>query len=133
MLHEWALAEAVATAALEAANREGLSRVTEVILKVGELQGIELEILDFAFSQLRRGKLENARFKTVVTKARFQCRVCGHQWNMDRRGLDENVTEAIHFVPEVAHAYLRCPSCESPDFEIVEGRNFWLQCVKGVR
>lgn len=133
MLHEWALAEAVTTAALEAANKEGLGRVTEVFLKVGELQGIELEIMEFALSQLRRGKLENAEFKTVVVKAKLRCRVCGLEWVLDKTKLDENVAEAIHFIPEVAHAYFRCPSCESPDFEVVEGRGVRLQVVKGTR
>ena len=131
-MHEWALAEAVIATALEVAAKEGLNRVTEVVLKVGELQGIELEILEFAFSQLKRGKLENANFKTVMAKAEFQCRVCSHRWVLDKQKLDENAAEAIHFIPEVAHAYLRCPRCESPDFEFVEGRGVWLQTVRGV-
>jgi len=59
MLHEWALAEAVTTAALEAANKEGLGRVTEVFLKVGELQGIELEIMEFALSAQERQAREH--------------------------------------------------------------------------
>lgn len=132
-LHEWALAEAVIASALGVADKEGMNRVTEVVLKVGELQGIELEILEFAFSQLKRGKLENAEFKTGMAKAEFQCRVCGHKWVLDKQKLDENVAEAIHFLPEIAHAYLRCPGCESPDFEVVEGRGIWLQTVRGVR
>ena len=133
MLHEWALAESVITAALEVADTESLNRVTEVVLKVGELQGIELEILEFALSQLKRGKLENAKFKTMVVKGELRCRACGHKWDLDRGKLDESVAEAIHFVPEVAHAYLRCPRCKSPDFEVVEGRGVWLQTIKGMR
>ena len=132
-MHEWALAESVIIAALEVADTEGLNRVTEVFLKVGELQGIELEILEFALSQLKRGKLENAKFKTAVVKGELRCRVCGHKWDLDRGRLDESVAEAIHFVPEVAHAYLRCPRCKSPDFEVVEGRGVWLQTIKGMR
>ena len=132
-MHEWALAESVITAALEVADTESLNRVTEVVLKVGELQGIELEILEFALSQLKRGKLENAKFKTMVVKGELRCRVCGHKWDLDRERLDESVAEAIHFVPEVAHAYFRCPRCKSPDFEVVEGRGIWLQTIKGMR
>jgi Zn finger protein HypA/HybF involved in hydrogenase expression len=45
------------------------------------------------------------------------------------RDLDEAQSEAIHFIPELAHTYLRCPACASPDFEVVRGRGVWLAQV----
>lgn len=84
-------------------------------------------------SQLKRGKLEKTEFKMEMAKTRFQCRVCSHKWELDRIGLDEDTAEAIHFLPEVAHVYMRCPRCESPDFQIVEGRGIWLESVRGAR
>ena len=83
-MHEWALAEAVIASALGVADKEGLNRVTEVVLKVGELQEIELEILEFAFSQLLRGKLEIAEFKTGMAKAEFQCYRILHLFNFGK-------------------------------------------------
>jgi hydrogenase nickel incorporation protein HypA/HybF len=132
-LHEWALAEAVTFAASEVAEKEGLKQVSEVIVKVGELQGVELEILDFAISQLRSGKFRNAKFRIESIKPRLKCRVCEHEWILDREKLDESTAEAIHFVPEVAHTYIKCPKCGSPDFEILKGRGVWLQSIKGDR
>jgi hydrogenase nickel incorporation protein HypA/HybF len=132
-LHEWALAEAVTFAASEVAEKEGLKQVSEVIVKVGELQGVELEILDLAISQLRSGKFRNAKFRIESIKPRLKCRVCEHEWILDREKLDESTAEAIHFVPEVAHTYIKCPKCGSPDFEILKGRGVWLQSIKGDR
>jgi len=132
-LHEWALAEAVISAASEVAEKEGLKQVSEVIIKVGELQGLELDILDFAFSQLKSGKLKNAKFRMDSVKPRLKCKVCEHEWILSREKLDENTAEAIHFIPEVAHTYIKCPKCGSPDFEILEGRGVWLQTIKGER
>jgi hydrogenase nickel incorporation protein HypA/HybF len=43
----------------------------------------------------------------------------------------EETSEAVHFVPEMAHVYLKCPKCGSPDFEIAEGRGVWLASIKG--
>ena len=43
-----------------------------------------------------------------------------------------NEREAIHFVPESAHAFLRCPACKSPDFEISKGRGVWVERITGV-
>jgi hydrogenase nickel incorporation protein HypA/HybF len=49
------------------------------------------------------------------------------------RSLDEEAREAIHFLPEAAHAYIRCPKCGSPDFEILSGRGVWLESVRGLK
>jgi len=132
-MHEWALAEAVIAAASEVAEKEGLNKVTEVKIKVGELQQIEREVLEFAFSQLKPAKFEDAKFTIKIAKAELKCRACGKKWLFSNEKLDEETAEAIHFVPEVAHAYIKCPKCGSPDFEITEGRGVWLESIKGVK
>jgi hydrogenase nickel incorporation protein HypA/HybF len=132
-MHEWALAEAVVLAASEAAEKEGFREVKEVMVRVGELQQIDKDVLLFALEQVKGPKLEGAVFRVEEARARMVCRVCGRVWVFDRKKFDEGVVEAIHFVPEVAHAYVKCPRCGSPDFEVVEGRGVWLVDVKGVR
>ncbi len=51
----------------------------------------------------------------------------------ERKELGENEQEAIHFVPEAAHAFIRCPACGSPDFEISKGRGVWVERITGMR
>jgi len=132
-MHEWALAEAVITAAQQIAAKGKLKEVKEVTIKVGELQQVEQEILRFALSQLKPAIFKNAKFRIAKAKTTLKCRVCGHTWLFRKNKLDENTAEAIHFVPEVAHAYIKCPKCGSPDFEITEGRGVWLESIKGVK
>lgn len=132
-MHEWALAEAVIAAASQIAEKEGLREVKEVKIRVGELQQIELDILEFALSQLKPAKFKDAKFSIEVAKAELKCRVCGHKWFFGKEKLDESTAEAIHFVPEVAHTYIKCPKCGSPDFEILAGRGVWLESIKGVK
>ena len=132
-MHEWALAEAVISAASEVAGKEHLKEVTELKIRVGELQQIELEILQFALSELRTPILKNAKFTVEKVKAKLKCRACGHAWLFKKQELDESTAEAIHFVPEVAHTYIKCPKCGSPDFEITKGRGVWLENIKGVK
>jgi hydrogenase nickel incorporation protein HypA/HybF len=132
-MHEWALAEAVIAAAIEVAEKEELEEVEEVRVIVGELQQVELDVFEFALSQLKPPKLKDTKFKLEIAKAQLKCRVCGNEWSFDSEGLGEEASEAIHFVPEVAHAYVKCSKCGSPDFVIVEGRGVWLQSVKGVK
>jgi hydrogenase nickel incorporation protein HypA/HybF len=132
-MHEWALAEAIITTTSQIAEKEGLSEVTEVKIKVGELQQVEYDILEFALSQLKTAKLQKAKFQIETIKAKLKCRVCGNQWFFSKENLDEKTAEAIHFVPEIAHTYIKCPKCGSPDFEILEGRGIWLESVKGLK
>jgi len=130
-MHEWALAEAVISSATEIAEKEGLREVTEVKITVGELQQIEIDILEFALSQLKTGKLGKTKFEIETTKAKLKCRVCDHRWFFDEENIDEETAEAIHFVPEIAYMCIRCPKCGSPDFEIIQGRGVWLERVNG--
>ncbi|MBM4400660.1 MAG: hydrogenase nickel incorporation protein HypA [Crenarchaeota archaeon] len=132
-MHEWALAEAVITAAQQIAEKENLKEIKEVNIKIGELQQVEQDILRFALSQLKPANFKNAKFHIAKAKTTLKCRVCGHIWLFRKQKLNENTAEAIHFVPEVAHAYIKCPKCGSPDFEITKGRGIWLENIKGVR
>lgn len=132
-MHEWALAEAVITAAQQIAEKEKLREIKEVTIKIGELQQVEEDILLFALSQIKPASFKNAAFHISKAKTTLKCRVCGNTWLFSKSKLDEDTAEAIHFVPEVAHVYIKCPKCGSPDFEIAEGRGVWLENIKGVR
>ena len=132
-MHEWALAEAVVKTATEIAEKENLKHVTEVTVRIGELQQVERPIFRFALSQLKPTNLQNAKFRIRTAKTTLKCRVCGNTWIYDKKKVDKETAEAIHFVPEVAHSFIKCPKCASPDFEIVEGRGVWLENIKGAK
>ena len=132
-MHEWALAEAVVSTTLKIAEEKELKEVIELKIKIGELQQIDQEIFEFALSQLRSPMLKNAKFSLETVNAELKCRVCNHKWKFSTKNLNEDVSEFIHFVPEIAHTYLKCPKCGSPDFEILTGRGVWLDSIKGVK
>ena len=132
-MHEWALAEAILTSARQIADKEGLKEVTEVTIKVGELQQVEPKILRFALSQMKTDMFKNAKFRILKAKSTLKCRVCGTTWQFNTKKIDSATAEAIHFVPEVAHTFIKCPKCGSPDFEIASGRGVWLEDIKGAK
>lgn len=132
-MHEWALAEGVISAATRIANEQGLREITEVIVRIGELQQVEHDVLDYALEQLKTPMMENVKFVLEAVPARLRCRVCGEEWTFSPSGMSEDVSEAIHFVPEMAHVYIKCPKCGSPDFEVLEGRGVWLATIRGVK
>ena len=132
-MHEWALAEAILASAKQVAEQEKLREVTEVTIKVGELQQIEPPILRFALTQLKPELFRKTKFHILKAKSTLKCRVCATTWQFSLKKLDRATAEAIHFVPEASHSFIKCPKCGSPDFEIVTGRGVWLENIKGAK
>lgn len=130
-MHEWALAEAVIKTATEIAQQEDLKLIKEVTIKIGELQQVERDIFRFALVQLKSTSFKEAKFRIITAKTTLKCKVCGNMWQFSKRKMDAETIEAIHFVPEVAHTFIKCPKCGSPDFEITKGRGIWLESIKG--
>ena len=135
-MHEWALAEAVVSTAEKVAKQRGLAEISEIQIKLGQLQQIEQDILEFAIKEIIQSQnpaLKETKVRFQDEKALFKCRICDHKWTFGKtlKKLDSADSEAIHFVPEVVHAYMRCPECKSPDFEIVQGRGVWVESISG--
>ena len=132
-MHEWALAESVIRTVLEHAGARNLKRLSEAGVVFGELQAIDKDIFTFALQQLRPQfpALGRCRFKIIKEPASFRCRACSREFPLNglRRTKDES--EFIHFVPEMAHTFLKCPGCASPDFEIIAGRGVHISYIKG--
>ena len=134
-MHEWALAESVLTAAIEAAEKEKLKKITEIKIAIGELQQIEEDIFKFALDEITKNeeKLKNVKITIKTEKSTLKCKNCENTWNFSdmKKKLNKNESEAIHFIPEVAFVHTRCPKCKSPDFEIIAGRGVSITQIKG--
>ncbi len=134
-MHELALADAVVTAALQAADDAGMTRISKVVVKVGELQQIEKDLFEFSLVNVLPAKdprLVGVEFDVAEEAVRFECRACGRVYGRDDVSVDGgDQGEAVHFIPELSHAFARCPSCASPDFDISGGRGITLARVEG--
>ncbi len=137
-MHEWALAESIVLAAVETAQKEKLKTITEITIRIGELQQIEKEIFLFALSELAKSqtlKIKPNAFQLKTEKSTLTCKTCGQNWKYSdmKKKLNATESESIHFIPEVVFVHTRCPHCGSPDFEIRKGRGVVLSSIKGVR
>ena len=135
-MHEWALAEGVIATALKAAEEAGLSEIAAINIRMGELQQIDIEVFEFALREISRSKgpvTAKAKMELEEEIAVLKCRVCEHEWDFSDaiKGLNAEERESIHFIPEIAHVYITCSMCKSPDFEFVKGRGVRLDSIKG--
>ncbi len=133
-MHEWALAESVASSVAGFSKKKKIRKVSEIVIGLGEMQDIERETFRFAFRELSKNKplLKDSRLRIRGEKTKFRCLSCGNEWNFSfRKKLSHDQRESIHFVPEISQAYTRCPECGSRDFEITAGRGIRIKSIKG--
>ncbi len=130
-MHEWALAEAVIEATSSALGGRDPSCLRGVTVLLGELQAIDREIFTFALNTLLEERPFRAAAYTLQTEpARFRCTSCEREWTLaDSPGVGAETREAIHFLPEAAHAFMRCPSCGGPDYRVQSGRGVRIESL----
>lgn len=132
-MHEWALAEGVISTAIEVAEDNDASEILEIKIKVGSLQKVDMEAFEYALKEISKDTMAEDSKKNIITEdAVLECRSCGEVWEYDisEEDLPEDEVESIHFVPDLARTYIRCPNCESPDFKVIEGRGVWIDSVE---
>ena len=135
-MHEFALAQAVITTALREAEKEGIRKISRIEVRIGELQRIKADTFEFALREVlpaKEPRLASTDIVLEVVPATFRCRPCSRTFTLAEtggpQGRDES--EAIHFIPELAHAFLECPGCKSPDFELLQGRGVSIESIEG--
>lgn len=129
------MAESVIKTAAEHAAAQKLKKLKETGVLFGELQAIDKDIFVFALEELRAQfpAAKACKFKITVEPAVFRCKACAHEFPLKGLRKTRDEAEFIHFVPEMAHTFLKCPKCGSPDFEIAAGRGVSISYIKGER
>lgn len=127
-MHEWALAEAVLYSVKKRKRRKRI----EIKLRVGEMQQIDLKILRFALKELAKLEKIELRVRIRIEKTLVKCRVCGYEFGVSSflKKLKITKREAIHFIPELFSAFIKCPKCGRQDLEIKGGRGVWIEEVR---
>jgi|SaaInlStandDraft_7_1057024.scaffolds.fasta_scaffold107749_2 hydrogenase nickel incorporation protein HypA/HybF len=133
-MHEMALAEGVLMTALDQARTQDRA-VRRVQVWIGQLQQIDLEVFRGCLDAVRDEDEPLLRGMEIDLKneiVAFTCRACERTYGLDdmEKPPGEDELEAIHFVPELAHSYIRCPDCQSPDFEVTRGRGVWIETIE---
>jgi hydrogenase nickel incorporation protein HypA/HybF len=129
-MHEWALADAIVAAVSSELSKSGALGVREVVVLLGELQAADRQILAFALRSVSQGtRIHPDAFRLETEPAAFACGSCPKEWGLDA-GLTVEEREAVHLLPESAHAFLRCPACGSADFSIARGRGVTVSSIQ---
>lgn len=103
MMHELAVCQALLQQVTEVATENSASKVTGISIQIGPLSGVEIQLLQNAFSIARLGTLASTAKLTIDAESVIvACRQCGIESKAEPN-------------------YLRCPSCGSVCSELVSG------------
>ncbi len=94
-----------------AAQDQGGKEVTKIHLKIGEMAGVNIESLRFAFEVLSRGTVaEDALLEFEDVPLKMRCRSCN-----------------LEFTP--VEFTFRCSGCSGTDIEILAGREMCVDYI----
>lgn len=134
-MHEWALVDAIVKCAANSARENGFKKVDEVVIVLGDLQNADEDCCRDIFNELKPDLgplMANSAPVFERERTEFKCRACGAVIKYgDRDKLPHEEAEAIHFVPETAGIYIKCPACGGPDLEITAGRGVYIRELRG--
>ncbi len=107
-MHEFSVAQSLLSLVEECVRRQRARRVTEVIVRVGVLSGVEPELLRTAFEALKEGTVaESARLVLETERLSVRCRECSAE-------------------SEKEELSVLCPACGSPNTEVIRGEDLLL-------
>ena len=110
-MHELSIAQRIVDLLSDTSGQHGGGRVASCRLVVGELAGVEVESLRFAFEVCIRGThTEGCVLEVVSVPLRLRCRQCG----VERGG------ELLE----------PCPACGTLGSEVLEGRELRVDSVE---
>lgn len=134
-MHEWGIASGIVES-LVTLQKDRKAKVLKVGVGVGQLSGIEAEILRYALETLSETEgLKGVNYAVKIREGRFKCLRCGHNWDFkdsenalkevsrETQGIEEpeGIESPLHFFPQLITAFVKCPKCGSSDMEVIGG------------
>lgn len=94
-MHEYSIVQSLLAQLAEQAERHGATAVARAVVRIGEVSGVDPDLLATAFEMLREGTASaGARLEIERVPVRWSCRACGR--DIEPGGI------------------LRCPACGAP-------------------
>jgi len=111
-MHELPITMNIIAIVLEQAKKVQARKVTQVELTIGRLSGIVPECIQFQFDVLKRGSIAvDATLSFIQPLSQLSCRNCGSTYSVE-------------------DLQLRCPNCRKQEFDILSGRECYVESIE---
>lgn len=111
-MHELAITEGIMEAALPAAKEAGAKKILEIRLKIGELSGVIPECIQEYFDIISKDTIaQDAKLIFEKIPITIRCKSCDFEGEIEKKSRT-------------------CPKCNSNDFSIIAGREYFVDNLK---
>jgi hydrogenase nickel incorporation protein HypA/HybF len=111
-MHEFSLAQNIVEIVTEAVEKAGKTKVTQIILSIGEISGIEESALLTALNSFKNELLfSKTKIKIERIKGKAFCLNCNTNYHINE-------------------IYSLCPFCSSYEKKIIEGKEFMVKSIE---
>ncbi|HDP79476.1 MAG TPA: hydrogenase maturation nickel metallochaperone HypA [Spirochaetes bacterium] len=113
-MHELSIMGSILDIVLEHAGKNGAGRVSKINLEVGELSDLLPEWMQMYFDFVSKDTIaEKAELSIARVPAVLKCRSCGSEFGFKKDDWK-----------------FSCPDCDSPEVEIIRGREFKIISIE---
>lgn len=107
-MHEYSVVQALLEQVETIAEANRAERVTQVVVKIGVMSGVEPHLLEIAFNTFKAETVcDRAEFVMQIQPLAIRCRACGAEAEL----------ESVQY---------RCPYCGSLEVEVADGEEMLL-------
>jgi len=125
-MHEFSMAQQIFNIVMKVAKENGVEKILEINLEVGQLTFLNPDQLKFALKVLSEDTIaKDAQIKIEIIQPEIRCNNCQYTGKISYNGPEYH---AIYPV-----AFLKCPKCGNSDVEIIRGRECNIKNIKAIR
>ncbi|WP_300854901.1 hydrogenase maturation nickel metallochaperone HypA [uncultured Clostridium sp.] len=112
VMHELSVTQGLLKICLEEGKKHNIKKIKDINIKVGELTDLVPNCISYYFNIISKDTIaENAKINIDRIQVEIKCNVCGYFGKLGKNN------------------YL-CPSCKGNKYEIIKGREFYLDTME---
>lgn len=128
-MHELSIVQKIVAAADEAAQKNAITHVRVIHLRIGKMSAAHPEQIRFGFNTYAKGsRLEGANLIIDEVDVALECKGCGHIFG-DKRFDDHDFAHTIAHAPMI-YVAAHCPACGC-EAKIARGNELELVDIEG--
>jgi len=113
-MHEYSIVQSLLDVIENNAQKNGASKVTKVVVKIGVLSGIEPHLLEIAFNTFKEKTIcEDAEFVMNIQPIIAKCQTCGHENSYPKNQI-----------------FFECKKCGGVELDVIDGEDMLLMSLE---
>ena len=113
-MHEYSIVQSLLDVIEENAEKNGATKVSKIVVKIGVLSGVEPHLLEIAFNTFKEKTIcEDAELVIINQPIVAKCLECGHQNEYEKNQI-----------------FFECQKCGGVELDVIDGEDMLLMSLE---